>query len=311
MAMPTPSRKLVKKPNSPVRLAVVGLALALAAGGVAQTALAGQVLQTTASYHTEVALPPAEICVGETASMLVRAVRDISWPGTANLTHERVNSLWINGTVRDPAVGKLLATRQQVGFDGNTNREVEFDFVAQVAGTTQISFVAEPPKNEDVAPVVVELKVKLCKAQVTTTSIWTVPGEAGLTLVAKIKAAPLVADTTGHLSGQAQVAWYVHVGRVEDCTGEVQAGASTAEMAGDWVGDQLVVTVTYAEAQVALNETCVSNGVAVGDPKVPVTPDKVQVTLPGTGGYDVLDQILDGPTNEQGKIVILVLPVQP
>ena len=156
----------------------------------------------------------------------------------------------------------------------DTPGEATFQFTAKKAGKTKISFIGNGTDGSIATPAIVDVTVEACRFQVTTTSIWVVPGEAKLILVAKIVKAELTADDQNHLSGTATVKWFLVVSRVEHCTGEIKAGTSTADLSGQVDADgELTVKVNYKQALVAINQTCVNRETVTGARTVPVTPD--------------------------------------
>jgi hypothetical protein len=295
--------------------AVALIAIMLTLSRPPQAALAQNVGEVKISYHNEASLLPAKICVGDTVPILIRFIRQVSYQriGETEVNiSQRQSGVWVNGTVQNAAIGKLLAARQMVGFDFNTRSEVEFDFVALAAGTTKVSFAGESPDGADPSPVTFDVTVELCKLQVTTTSPWLVPGEAPLVLVAKIFKGELEAKSTNHFEGLADVDWFIKAAGFGDCTGLAMAGTSTAILLGDLdASGQLTVKVTFLPADVSISIVCTNGETITGADTIPVTSDPVSITLPSTGGNGVVEHNLIEPAQVPGKAVIVVLPVKP
>jgi hypothetical protein len=107
------------------------------------------------------------------------------------------------------------------------------------------------------------------------------------------------------------VTWFLHLSQAEDCEGDAVVGASTATLSGDMAADQLVLTVDFAEANVALSAECRSDGRVLAGEPAPVTPDPLELAITVTGGVGTPEQALNGPTLEPGHASVLVLPDGP
>jgi hypothetical protein len=279
---------------------VLLLGVGLWPAGLARGAASG-------AYRTEASLPPAQVCVGATAPILVRVIRALALPG-GGVIPLRQNNLWVNGTVQTPAVGALVATRQQIPPDAVSAREVRFDFVAVSTGTAQITFVGEPPGNDAIAPVQVEFKVVLCQAHVSSTTVWALPGTPPRSLVAVISRAALTGDVNGHFSGSAAVQWLLTAAPTADCAGQVVVGSSTATLSGDFADEQLGVRMTFDPADLPLDATCPA-GVFTPIEKIEtVTPAALAVMLPPTGGALTLAQNLTAAATLTGTATLVVQP---
>jgi hypothetical protein len=122
------------------------------------------------------------------------------------------------------------------------------------------------------------------------------------------------ADEQGHLTGTANVKWFLVTGRVEDCASAITLVNETqADLTGQMgPGDQVTVNVFYQPAKINLADTCTNpEGSISGDRTALVTPENLQLTVPASGATVTIDQVLNGPEQTPGSAVIVVHPVTP
>ena len=227
---------------------------------------------------------------------------------------QQVGGVTVNGSVLNTDIGSLTPGSEKTSLRSNPPGSAVFTFLAKKPGLTELTFtgkifdplsmlVGQPDRIY--LPFTLDARVVNCKFTLTTVSIWRVPGEAQLALVALINEAKLEMDPQGRFSGQARVTWTGGASPVGDCSAAVVIGDSQANLEGvmDPFG-WLNVNVTFQPASVAISGNC-TNGT------FGVTADPLHLSVPSTGGSDTLSQVLQGPETMQGGAHILVLPMEP
>jgi hypothetical protein len=262
------------------------------------------------------------VCVNDFVVFNVKAERFLSnkvdyvGPDGAEYTNPpvQVGGVTVEGSVLNTSIGTLTPGSQKTSLRSNPPGSAVFTFLAKKPGLTELNFtgkifdplsmlVGKPDRNY--LPITLDARVVNCKFTVTTVSIWRVPGEAQLALVALISEAKLEMDQQGRFSGQARVTWTGGASPVGDCSAQVAVGDSQANLVGvmDPFG-WLNLDVTFQPASVSLSGNC-TNGT------FRVTADPLHVSVPSTGGSDTLRQVLQGPETMHGGAHILVLPLVP
>jgi hypothetical protein len=227
---------------------------------------------------------------------------------------QQVGGVTVNGSVLNSDIGSLTPGSQKTSLRSTPPGSAVFTFLAKKPGLTELTFtgkifdplsmlVGQPDRIY--LPFTLDARVVNCKFTLTTVSIWRVPGEAQLALVALINEAKLEMDQQGRFSGQARVTWTGGASPVGDCSAAVVIGDSQANLEGvmDPFG-WLTVNVTFQPASVAISGNC-TNGT------FGVTADPLHLSVPSTGGSDTLRQVLQGPETMRGGAHILVLPLVP
>lgn len=186
-----------------------------------------------------------------------------------------------------------------------------FTFTADKPGTVILQFVARVnqatflgiPVSGDSVRTQALVQVEDCKYQISATSHWTVPGPAKIRLMARIVVAGMVEDGGGHYSGTARVQWIASASQVGDCQGTLPPD-SQAQVIGQIDGpDAFIVDISYDTATVPLVMDCKGVG---GTMQVQITPAPVTLTVLPTGGQLPLAQVLHGPEDTTGSVVVIV-----
>jgi hypothetical protein len=151
------------------------------------------------------------------------------------------------------------------------------------------------------------LTVEDCKYRVSLFSRWRVPGEAPVTILAKVHIAGMVEDGGGHYSGTARVQWAAQAGAVGDCQGSLLPD-SQATVTGQVYGpEELVVDVNYDTSSAPINIDC--DGVS-GTMPYTLTPDPLTFSVSASGGQLTLAHLLRGPGDIPGTVVVIVKRAQ-
>lgn len=266
-------------------------------------------------WRFNVITPPAPICENNTYTFLVTVVSGVG-RGPGFISHP---GAWVDAQVRDGAVGFVTPARQSALFAQGLSDapeeapgQIAFSFHSKKAGTTSLKLTTIDGNR--VVTSDVPVTVEHCEEEITAISTWDIPGPARLGLVASIHRAPMNADEQGHLTGTANVKWFLVTGRVEDCAADVQmVSESRADLTGQIGPDgQVTVNVFYQPTEINLADTCSNpEGSISGDRRVLVTPQALSLTFPAAGGTVSLNHILDGPEQTPGSAVVVVHPVTP
>lgn len=289
------------------------LALALALGrptrltpAEAAPASAGSV---TVWLAAQVVGPPRTICVGDSVTIRATVYKRMEVEGrgvvTGSLLRVRVGATATGGA------GSVSPATSATRLANDGFASTSFVFHAEKAGAATIAFRATVGQlvilgarlTTENLVTVVALTVVDCEYRVTATSTWRVPGEAQITLAAKITFAGLRADDEGGYVGTARVRWLASAGQVGDCSGALVPD-STAEITAQKLGAAFVMDIVYATGTVTLDVDCKETG---GTRAVPVTPDALHVSVPTSGAVRPLPHVLRGPAVMPGRAVISVV----
>lgn len=294
---------------------VVTLALAIGSAGQTQTPLAQAAPPGDASIGiwltAEQVGAKHTICPGDQVVIRVMVLKKVEVEGRGPVLG-RLPGVEVGASVVGQSdVGRVSPAKNSTSLKSDPVGATYFTFAAEKPGTVAVVFkgkvnvlaVLGLELSSNTVKADVTLTVEDCKYQISAISRWRVPGEAHLTLVARIKIAGMVEDGGGHYRGTARVQWIVFAGQVGDCTGTLPPD-SQAEATGQVFGpDEFVVDVSYDTAIVPLAIDCKGAG---GNMEFPLTPDPVTLTVPTTGGNETLAQILRGPEDTPGTVVIIV-----
>ena len=306
------SHGLTSVPSAARRwLALIVVALALGASGLsAAQAAPGGAGNITAWLQAEQVGARRTLCVGDTVQVRVRVLTRVGVEGS--YAWGRVLGINIAAAVvGSGGVGSISPPSSQTSASSNPPGAVYFAFKAEKTGTVIVAFRGRVnavtflglPVSGDVIRTQILFQVEDCKYRFTAMSRWRVPGEANLSLVARIVIAGLVEDGGGHYRGTARVQWFTAASQVGDCSGTLPPD-SQAEVTGQVYGpEEFVIDIDFDTANIPLSIDCQGAG---GNMTVPVTPSAVTFTLPATGGDFSDQQILKGPENTPGTITVHV-----
>jgi hypothetical protein len=300
----------------------LGLVLAVGLAGAGQALPARAAPAGDYSYRVVAALDKgnATICVGDTVTAAVRAQL---FYDDNDLGPTR-SSLWVEGAVQNPGIGKFVVIRKPIGWNSDRPQEVVFAFHADHAGKTTLTFKAEVHYYKSVlykwlyGPVEyvysnpVDVTVVNCKYQVMTISNWKVPGEGYLAIM---NWTDLTMDADGNFHGTGTAHWsgfwqVVPPGLGASCDTVFTGPASPVDLSGhpDQLGN-LVLTIHFTEVK-ALNwhAICHADGGTIPpvDNNVRLAPENLTVTLPpfGFGGFKQSQQLLDTISGGRGQTFV-------
>jgi hypothetical protein len=190
-----------------------------------------------------------------------------------------------------------------------------FLFTAQKPGTVDVQFQATLNTrvilglalDSRTLTTKVTMAVEDCLYKVTAMSRWQVPGPANINILAEITNAALTDDGQGGYTGTASVKWFIHAGRVGDCTSATSAQPSQATLTAVAALTNLVVDVDYESVSVSNVIDCGGVG---GNAPWPQRPGPLTFNVPIGGGSDRIPHVLAAPDGPQpGSAVVIVTRV--
>lgn len=266
-------------------------------------------------WRFNVISPRAPLCENNTYTYLVTVVSGVG-RGPGFISHP---GAWVDAQVLNGEVGFVAPARQSGLFSQDLSDvpetapgQMAFTFYSKQAGTTTLKLTTT--NNGQVVTANVPVTVEKCEVELTSISTWDIPGEAHLGLIASIHRAPMNADDQGHLTGTANVKWFLAAGRVGDCVGDVTlVNENVADLTGQVGADgQVTVNVFYQPAEVTLTDTCANaEGSITRDRTVLVDAAALTLTFPADGGTVTVSHALTAPDPVAGSAVVVVHPVTP
>jgi hypothetical protein len=290
------------------------LALALFVGGAGRLQPVQAAPAGYASIHAwlqaEQVGAQRTLCVGDSVQVRVRLRKRVGEEGT----YAWGTMLGINisaAVVGSGGVGTISPPSIRTAVSSNPPGAAYFTFKAEKPGTVivnfrgvlnELIFLGIPVSGDGVRTETL-FQVEDCKYQLRALSRWRVPGEANLSLVARIVIAGMVEEGGGRYRGTARVQWYTAVSQVGDCSGTLPPD-SQAEVTGQVFGpDEFAIDMAFDTANIPLSIDCKGAG---GNMTVPVTPDPVTFFIHPSGGDYSGPQVLKGPENTPGTITVHV-----
>jgi hypothetical protein len=316
--MPQPNRIFRPRFRLPLILA---LAVSQAGAGLALPAQAAPAGDT--SYRLVAALdrPKATICVGDTVLAAARllVVQDDNDLGATRA------SVWVNGLVADPNVGKFVLARKSIGWNSDRPQEAVFAFHANHAGKTTLTFQAEaryyksvvykmlfgPVKYVNSSPVAVT--VVNCKYRVKTVSLWKVPGEGYL---ATMDWTDLTMQANGGFHGTGTAHWsgfwqVVPPGLNASCDTIFTGPASPVSLHAepDNAGNLLLIIQFDEVTNPNWHAVCHADGGTIPpvDNTVRLAPENLTVILSPNGGgsFKQTQQLIDTISGGRGQTFVV------
>jgi hypothetical protein len=250
------------------------------------------------------------LCVGDQVQIRLTALKRVGTEGAFAL-RRLVGVNIAAAVVGSGGVGSISPASSATTLSSHLVGAAYFSFEAEKPGTVIVEFTARVNRvmllgyevTGSTVKTQVVMQVEDCKYRVSLISRWRVPGEAQLTLTARVMIAGMVEDGGGHYSGTARVQWIVYAGQVGDCQGTLPPD-SQARVVGQVYGpDEFILDVDYDTALVPLAVDCKGAG---GNMEFPVTPAPLTFSVSAGGGQTSLAQVLRGPGDTPGVVTVVV-----
>lgn len=250
----------------------------------------------------------ATICVGDDVPIYVRVSRT-EVVGNNKRNIQRLPGVSVKASLTNGGIGSLSPTSIVTGWDTNDPGGAEFNFHADEAGKTIISFMGTirqkwwpakiglpaPVFRKDFVYALVDITVEECQYKVTAISRWT---GHDLNLVAIIDQEGLSEQAPGIYNGTATVNWVITEFPGNTCSRLFNA-TSDANLAADTTVEnsrQLSLDIAYQPVQKefyyyyrepVFNE-CAETAMFL----LYFRPDPLKINVPISGGFQKLSQTL-------------------
>jgi hypothetical protein len=254
------------------------------------------------------------LCVDDVVQIRLRVIKRIGVEGEFAL-RQLVGVNVQAAVVGSGGVGSVSPASSATRLSSHPPGVAYFSFKAEKPGTVIVSFRASVvqatflgiPVSGGTVGTQLVFQVEDCKYRVSLLSRWRVPGEAQLTLLAKVQIAGMVEDGGGHYRGTARVQWAANAGVVGDCQGMLLPD-SQAEVTGQVYGpDEFIVDVDYGTSNTPLTIDCRGTG---GTVPYALTPAPLTFSVTAEGGRLTLEQVLRGPEDTPGTVIVIVKRAQ-
>ena len=292
------------------------LALVIGSAGLTSMAQAADNASIGVWLQAEQVGARRTICVGDSVELRLTAWKRVGARMSDSM--RRLAGLDIAASVvGSDGVGSISPASRATSLASNPISTTFFAFKAEKPGTAILSFTARVNQvvflglvvSGNTVKVQVRIQVQDCEFQVLATSTWAVPGEAGLTLMARIEFAgvALMPGESDRYRGEARVQWIVVAGQVGNCQGTLPPDSRAEVHIFPGRRDRITVDVSYDTATVPLVVDC---GAAGGTRDVQITPDPLTFIVPRAGGQQKLSHLLRGPQDTDGRAFLVVRSTQ-
>lgn len=252
------------------------------------------------------------ICVGDKVPIRVMIKSEVD-PNVEKAFVTVYGGLKVTASVNGGnSVGTISPEKSTTSLKSDPVGAAMFTFTAGKAGTATINFsgklnelsVFSLKVSSNTVRAYINLKVEDCKYRFSSTSVWSVPGEAHITLIARIDVAGMKDNGDGTFEGKAQVNWSAYASQVGDCSGMlVPDSQATVFGLMSKASNQITWDVSFTPATAKLKIDCQETS-ATRD--IPLKPDPVTFTASVNGGGKNKPQMLRGPEDMPGIATVKV-----